>query len=113
MSSAITRLIYLVIIRDLDSILEASELCWNKAFQAYGSTKSMLSGMKRLRWDVWLEASVVPADHCGVAMGVLGRRIDSVGADKGMSRASYFARAGRLWLPELIRCPSCGAGFAS
>ena len=75
-----------------------------------GSTKSMLSGMKRLRWDVWLEASGVPTDHCGVAMGVLEQRIDSAGADKGMSRASYFARAGRLWLPELIRCPSCGAG---
>ena len=54
-------------IRDLDSILEASELCWDKAFQAYGSTKSMLSGMKRLRWDVWLEVSGVPADHYGVA----------------------------------------------
>ena len=40
----------------------------------------MLSGMKRLRWDVWLEASGVPADHCGVAMGVLKQRIDSVGA---------------------------------
>ncbi len=39
---------------------EASELCWDKAFQAYGSTKSMLSGMKRPRWDVWLEASGVP-----------------------------------------------------
>ena len=41
----------------------------------------MLSGMKRLRWDVWLEASGVPTDHCGVAMGVLEQRIDSVGAD--------------------------------
>ena len=26
----------------------------------------MLSGMKRLRWDVWLEVSGVPADHYGV-----------------------------------------------
>ena len=43
-------------LRELDSISEASELCWDKAFQAYGSTKSMLSGMKRLRWDVWPEA---------------------------------------------------------
>ena len=40
----------------------------------------MLSGMKRFRWDAWLEASGVPADHCGVAMGVLKQRIDSVGA---------------------------------
>ena len=74
-----------------------------------GSTKSMLSGMKRLRWDVWLEASGVPTDHCGVAMGVLEQRIDSAGADKGMSRASYFARAGRLWLLESICRPSSGA----
>ena len=40
----------------------------------------MLSGMKRLRGDVWPEASGVPADHCGVAMGVLDQRTDSVGA---------------------------------
>ena len=67
MSSTITRLIYLVTISGLDSISEASELCWDSVLQAYGSTKSMLSGMKRLQWDVWLEVSGVPADHCGVA----------------------------------------------
>ena len=48
-----------------------------------GSTKSMLSGMRRLRWDVWLEASGVLTGHCGVAMGVLEQRIDSVGAVNG------------------------------
>jgi len=80
LSSAITCLIYLVTIWKLDSISEASEFCWDKTFQAYGSTKSMLSGMKGFQWDVWLEASGVPADHCGVAMGILKQRIDSVGA---------------------------------
>ena len=47
-------------LRELDSISEASELCWDKAFQAYGSTKSMLSGMKRPRWDVWPESQGCP-----------------------------------------------------